>query len=288
MRRYMVFDVGGTGVKYTTVDENGVVASPSKSFPSPSQKSAEEVFNSFKDVIESEQGISGIAMAWPGPFDYKNGVSLMDGLGKYQSIYGMNVGDGLKRALGRKDLDFKYDHDVAAFLSGYVYDENLCTCRVIALVMGTGAGSAFAVNGKVVGREENGVPENGWIYNVPFRDAVIEEWLSSKGIEKLSKKYFGKAIEGKVLFDMAENGDEAAIKLWKEFGEIVKDGLMQFIPSFGATDIVFGGMISKAWKYFGEAFNADFASQDVRIHITYESSKYVFTGLYRMFGVENE
>ena len=47
-------------------------------------------------------------------------------------------------------------------------------------------------------------------------------------------------------------------------------------------------MISKAWKYFGEAFNADFASQDVRIHITYESSKYVFTGLYRLFGVENE
>ena len=91
-----------------------------------------------------------------------------------------------------------------------------------------------------------------------------------------------------MLFDMAENGDEGALKLWKEFGEIVKDGLMQFIPSFGATDIVFGGMISKAWKYFGEAIKDDFASQGVRIHITYESSKYVFTGLYRLFGVENE
>ena len=44
MKRYMLFDVGGTGVKYTTVDKNGEMVFPTKSFLSPSQKSAEEVF----------------------------------------------------------------------------------------------------------------------------------------------------------------------------------------------------------------------------------------------------
>lgn len=286
MKRYMLFDVGGTGVKYTTVDKNGEMVFPTKSFLSPSQKSAEEVFTSFKDVIETDKDIIGVGMAWPGPFDYKNGISLMDGLGKYQSIYGLDVAKGIKYALGRDDLEFKYDHDVAAFLSGYVHDEWLCDRRVIALVMGTGAGSAFSVNGRIVGSEEDGVPENGWIYNVPFRDVFIEDWLSSKGIEKLSMMYFGKALEGKILYDMAESGDETALKLWHEFGKIVKEGMMQFVSAFKPTDIVFGGMISKAWKYFGKAIEDDFASLGVLVHIANESSKYVFTGLYRLFGVE--
>jgi hypothetical protein len=45
-------------------------------------------------------------------------------------------------------------------------------------------------------------------------------------------------------------------------------------------------MISKAWKYFGKAIEDDFASLGVLVHIANESRKYVFTGLYRLFGVE--
>lgn len=283
-----MFDVGGTGVKHAMLDERGVIVSPVSTFPSPSRKSTDEVFASFADVIRKEDDVCGIGMAWPGPFDYENGISLMNGLGKYQSIYRMDVGKGIKQALGNEGLKFRYDHDVAAFLSGYVRSEGLCDKRVIALVLGTGAGSAFSVNGRCVGSETEGVPENGWIYNVPFRDGTIEEWLSSKGIEKLSVKHFGSLLDGKTLQQMADEGNEDAIRFWLEFGKVIKEGMMDFITSFRATDIVFGGMISKAWKYFSPAFADVFSSMGVTMHVTYESSRYVFGGLYTLFGGKDE
>ncbi|MGN0907452.1 MAG: ROK family protein [Bullifex sp.] len=288
MSKYLMFDVGGTGVKHAFLDEKGMIISPVSSFPSQSRKSADEVFSSFADVIRKEDDICGVGMAWPGPFDYEKGISLMNGLGKYQAIYMVDVGQGIRDALGNEGLEFRYDHDVAAFLSGYVRSEGLCDKRVIALVLGTGAGSAFSVNGKCVGSETEGVPENGWIYNAPFLDTVIEEWLSSKGIEKLSLKYFGKIIDGKTLQMMADEGNADALRLWLEFGKVIKEGMTGFIASFKATDIVFGGMISKAWKYFSPAFADDFTSMNVTMHVTYESSRYVFRGLYTLFGGKDE
>lgn len=282
MKKYIMFDVGGTGVKYATLGERGEMLTPPRIFPSPSLKRAEEVFSCFADVISSD--VSGIGMAWPGPFDYGRGISLMTGLGKYQSIYGLDVGEGIRRALKRDDLDIRFDHDVAAFLKGYVREESLTDARVLALAIGTGAGSAFCVNGRCVGSEEMGVPENGWIYSMPFRDAAIEDWISSKGIRRLSLKYFKAEKDGRELYEMAALGDEKAIALWLEFGAIIREGIMPFIRSFMPTDIVFGGMISKAWNYFSPGFIDDFREKGVRTHVTFESDRYVFSGLYTLFG----
>ena len=57
MSKYLMFDVGGTGVKHAVLDEHGVIVSPVNSFPSPSRKSAEDVFSSFADVLRKEDDI---------------------------------------------------------------------------------------------------------------------------------------------------------------------------------------------------------------------------------------
>ena len=73
-----MFDVGGTGIKYGTLNKKGVLISPISDLPSPSRKVKEEVFSFFSRIIEKEENVKGIGMAWPGPFDYEKGVSLMD------------------------------------------------------------------------------------------------------------------------------------------------------------------------------------------------------------------
>jgi len=35
--------------------------------------------------------LNGIGIAMPGPFDYRNGISLIEGVDKYQALYGVNV-----------------------------------------------------------------------------------------------------------------------------------------------------------------------------------------------------
>ena len=114
-----MFDVGGTGIKYGTLNKKGVLISPISDLPSPSRKGKEEVFSLFSQIIEKEENVKGIGMAWPGPFDYEKGVSLMDGLGKYQSIYGLDVAENINKRLKRDDMKYVFLHDVAAFLTGY-------------------------------------------------------------------------------------------------------------------------------------------------------------------------
>lgn len=284
MERYIMFDVGGTGIKYGTLDEKGVLISPISDLPSPSQKGKEEVFSLFAHIIEKEENVKGIGMAWPGPFDYEKGISLMDGLGKYQSIYGLNVGESINKRLNRDDIKYVFLHDVAAFLDGYARDNNIENERIIALLIGTGAGSSFYADGKIVGKEYKGVPDNGWIYNIPFRGKTIEDWVSSKGIKRLSKKYFNMSIDGKTLFDMAENRDEMAITLWLEFGEIVEEAILPFILAFKPDRVVLGGKISKAWKYFFPKIKEEFEKTGIELSVTEETSRYVLSGLYKKFG----
>ena len=38
---------------------------------------------------EADGSVVGVGMAIPGPFDYENGISRMQGLNKYDAIYGI-------------------------------------------------------------------------------------------------------------------------------------------------------------------------------------------------------
>lgn len=287
MKHYIMFDVGGTGIKYGNMDEDGNLISDISSIPSPSKKDKEEIVSLFADIIKKECDVCGIGMAWPGPFDYKKGVSLMDGLGKYQAIYGINIGEEISRKVGWSGLNLVYLNDVAAFTNGYAFENKIESEKIIALVIGTGAGSAFYNNGKCVGSEYNGVPNNGWIYNMPFRSEYIEDWVSSKGIKNLSQKYYGMEIDGKTLFELAERKDEKALKLWLEFGDIIKEAMIPFIESYKPDSLVLGGKISKAWKYFTPVLLPEFKRMGVKTCVADETSKYVFSGLYKLLGDRN-
>ena len=37
--------------------------------------------------------VKSIGLAMPGPFDYPNGISMIRGLDKYESLYGLNIRD---------------------------------------------------------------------------------------------------------------------------------------------------------------------------------------------------
>ena len=47
-------------------------------------------------------------------------------------------------------------------------------CRSVGLTLGTGVGSAFAVDGKIVGKGR-GVPPGGEIWDLPYRESIVEE-----------------------------------------------------------------------------------------------------------------
>lgn len=91
--RYLLLDVGGTEIKGCVSDASGRKTRIRK-FPAHAQKSAEKILDNLAGICrklagETDGMIRGAGMAIPGPFDYEHGISRMQGLNKYDAIYGI-------------------------------------------------------------------------------------------------------------------------------------------------------------------------------------------------------
>lgn len=95
--------------------------------------------------------VRNVGLAFPGPFDYERGISLIQGVRKFDRLYGLDVTESLLARLeGAGVEECRYVNDAAAFALGE------CFCgaasgagRVMALTLGTGFGSGFVAAGRL-------------------------------------------------------------------------------------------------------------------------------------------
>lgn len=262
----LCFDVGGTVVKTAAVNLETLEIGRRSSFPANSAAGADEILSAFRSRLA---GAGKVAMAWPGPFDYEKGVSLMKGIGKYDSIYGID----LRKELSLPD-DTLFMHDVEAYARG-VWEAHPYPGKTMVIAIGTGCGSAFMDGGRVL-KEGEGVPRNGWLYVTPFLESIIDDYVSARGQDRCSAEVLGKVVDGAELDRMAGEGDEGALSVFRLFGRRLKEALTPFVESFQPGRIVFGGQISKSFRFFGE----DFASScGAEVLVEPDTSRFVFLGL---------
>lgn len=284
---YLLIDVGGTELKCGIADKSGRINMPLTKFPANAKAGREKILNHFAKVIKTlikmagDCEIAGVGMAFPGPFDYKRGISLMKGLDKYDSIYGIPLAAAIKEKVEEIACSkFVFLHDVEAFAVGESY---FGPCReaerIFCLCIGTGAGSAFIEN-KAAVKDGADIPLNGWIYNTPFKESVIDDYISSRGIKKLSLKLLGRGLDGKSLYELCERGDKEAAAVFKCFGNDLKDAAMPFIKRFRPKAVVLGGQISGSFSFFGSALSEACAAENIDIYLEKDTSVKAMQGLY--------
>lgn len=269
MKKFSVcLDVGGTYIKgaifshefekkYTEVHY----------YPSKSEAEKEEIIGNLEDIIldltatfdSDEWRADKIAIAFPGPFDYEEGICLIEGLSKFGKLHGVNLKEHLEKFICQpehenlRDAAVFFKNDAEAF----AYGENFFSKAHSGayFTIGTGFGSTFIENRKQV-HGSRGVPENGMIFNVPFESGIIDDYCSARGLKHLASKYYISEIEGKALSDQAKMGVEAAINVFSDFGKTLSQAIAPFIEAFSPEEIVFGGQISKSFEFFGPALKA--------------------------------
>ncbi len=288
MRVYLFIDVGGTELKVYLFSDTGTpLFNAPKKFPSLADQSANTIWNNFVHIFENIYDdsfeVAGVGMAFPGPFDYEKGVSLMQGLAKYDAIYGLSIVHEIRRRSSHKWLQqvpWVFLHDVAAFALG------VCSLtkyqkfeRIIHLCIGTGAGSAFTRAGNLV-IDSPEVPANGWIYNTPFKDSVIDDYISVRGFAKLSKAYLGESLDGYHAQKLAEAGSVQAREVFYQFGVHMTDALKPFLFSFRPQSLVLGGQMAKGFTFFSEPLIAFCKPHNIKICYEYDTSEIICRGLY--------
>ncbi len=280
----ILLDVGGTTIK-GSASISSIILPPIIVVPSLSSQSKGEIINNlYSTIIEIKEKskidyIDGVAFGFPGPFDYKRGISYIKGVGKYDALYGLDI----EAAIKERDKEglltnstFLFLNDIEAFALGAMEEnKELGKGKTLFLALGTGTGSAFSIDGELR-KEGEGIPENGWIYSLPYKESIIDDYISKRGLEKISKEITGKVLDGSTLNVLASYGNREAEEVFKVFGETIGEALSPVIKDFKPRGVVIGGNIAKAGEFFLQSLEAVI---DTPVLFINDTSLSTFTGL---------
>ncbi|MGN1026150.1 MAG: ROK family protein [Faecousia sp.] len=285
-QKFVCLDVGGTQIKAASIDKDGHLSEPIQYFPARSGENAETILDHFTRIIRQvsePDAIPALRLAFPGPFDYERGICLMQGLGKYDALYGLDFGGELGRRLEIPRDTIRFANDAAAFALGELhFGAGKGAQRAMFVCIGTGCGSAFAVNGALVSAPEPGVPENGWIYPTPFLEGQIDDYLSRRGLLALTQAHLGEALDGKALAQRTRSGEKSAGACFREFGVRLRDALSPFLDGFHPEVLCLGGQIMKSGDLFLEPLETACRERGIRLAVTEDTSVRTLQGLTRV------
>ncbi|WP_195542651.1 ROK family protein [Massiliimalia timonensis] len=293
MDYYLLLDIGGTNVKCGIADKNHhFVPIPQEIFPSNATGSAEQILTGFKRVIhtvldeipDSRFKIAGMATSFPGPFDYSRGIPYLTDLNKFESIYGVDLREEWRKNISpfqkSEKIPIRFIHDVQAFALGTlnVYPK-LCQERVLYVSLGTGFGTAVTLHGKLVTDPVEGIPAQGWFYHYPFHKGILDDYLSARGLTKLSCNQLGSSCDGRMLGDMARNKDCRAIGIYRQFGQMLAEAIEPLVQQHHFSCLVLGGQIVKSSVFFIEDLAQFCLKRNIRLITDDQSYQRVFNGL---------
>ena len=264
-----MYDVGGSHISAAVFERQSRSIHGVVSAGYPSQQTLEtflNVLHSLGSMASQDQpAIAGVSMAMPGPFDYESGVSWMEH--KLRFLYGFDLRGALARRLGVPTACIHFLNDAAAFLVGEIAAGAARSVpRVVGITLGTGVGSAFAVDGHLV-EEGPGVPSGGEIWNLPYKNGIVEDRISTRAIQQIDRQRSGQAREVSAIAAAAAL-DPASAETFTEFGRNLGTALRTVLAIFSPLVIVLGGGISRSANLFLPAAQEALADLGAKLSVS--------------------
>ena len=291
----IAFDVGGTFSKGMIFSETGVeLLNGIVVYESHSNREAPFIINNFFFMVSDLCGqlfkepveLLSLGLAFPGPFDYEAGVSKIKNLKKFDSLYMINIKEELMNVLKNSDLCLSeefaiyFENDASSFAMGE-YGEATNIRGGGYFTIGTGFGSTFILDNHIV-KNQFGLPESGMIYNSPFEEGVIDEYLSARGLQKIVEDIYKYSMDLSVLSERAADGEPKACLAFERFGKQIGRAIGPIIKQIPLDELVFGGQISRSFPYFKKGIQQAFNNQgiDLAIRSTKDTSLSTIKGLF--------
>lgn len=248
---------------YTSIDSNG------------SKQSILDVWNSIikkamKIAEENNGEIKLIGCSCPGPFDYYNGISLMDH--KWKSIKGVNLPKTFYENGLNPKIPVFFCHDAHSLVFGEIASGRCKSFSTVGgFIIGSGLGFGTVSKGSILA-DTLGTP----IFRMfcrPFRNETIEDFAASRGIPRLFKEITGRSTElsAKEIGDLANKGDEKAILAYRKMGEAIATVSSKIIEDYKIDCLIFGGRISNSFDVFIPAFKEELERKGTKIPLLLKS-----------------
>lgn len=304
---YLAFDVGGLFINGAVLNGAGEIIPHSESyFPSKSDAGREELLNHFVQIICRQIGkildknfiIDGIGFAFPGPFDYKKGISFISRVNKFESLYGVDLRNELMLRLRQQKVfllraapQFRivFENNVNMFALGEWFKGKAKQYnRIMFLTLGNGTGSAFMEKGEIIKNRED-VPPNGWVYCIPFHDSIVDDYLSTRGILRIAQQLNVNTNRSLLeIADAARSGFADEKEVFRKFGVLLVDMLLMFIKPFQPDAVIIGGQIVKSHDLFIGEVQKALENESTTILLSEQTSMSTFVGLSHAILIEQK
>jgi glucokinase len=264
MTRVPALDVGGSHVAAAWVDvESWAVAGEVHEVDVDPAGSASELVGQLALAAGALGDLAGswLGVAIPGPFEYDAGIGRYEGVGKFESLRGVDVGEMLATSLPASARGIGFVNDAAAFgLGEWVAGAASGASRAVAITLGTGVGSAFVDSGFVV-TEGDDVPPDGSVHLLRPGGVPLEARVSTRAIVAA----YGQGARGvREVLEAAEQGDRRSREVLADAFGFLGSALAPWLTAFGAEVLVVGGRIALAWPLVEPLLRDGLARSGVR------------------------
>lgn len=317
-QKLLAFDVGGTAIKAGILEaDSGRLAGSLAEFPAYADGSADRIIAHLTELAaqqavratrterhatngEARGQIAAIGYAFPGPFDYEEGISYIRGLNKFDALYGLPLRAKLEESMRAHPLLgpllaadwrllFANDADLYALGEarfGHAAGKN----RAVCLTLGTGLGSAFLLQGQLL-KDHADIPPDGWLYPTPYEGRIADELVSRRGLLELATSLGLDAdpASGWDVKQLAEQvligRDPRAYELFRLFGERMARVLVTPLTLFQPEVVVLGGQIAKSGNLFAPAFAEGLRSRGLVTQVVLSDNTLLRTmqGIYQLY-----
>ncbi len=259
-----VLDVGGTSIKTGAVwfDDTDPRIEIGPALPANSNETTDVVLDSLAagvaaalDVAESP--VSGLAIGICGPFDIDAGISRMQGVHKFDEIYGIDLSVALReRVPAAAGVPIRFARDAESAGTGEALTgAGAGVERVLTITVGTGLGTCLTDHASPVEFIDGFGVEHLAMRDTPWGGRA-DDVLSAHGLaERL----------GVAMDDLRSAVDDPAnAAVVSDHGARLGTFLAPVVVEFDADVVVIGGGFSAAFDRFGPALQSAIGRFPVR------------------------
>jgi len=269
MKKYIGIDIGGMSIKAGLVLEDGTINYKTTIETEP-KKDTDLIVNDLESLIDKilndnkleYKDIDGIGIGVPGSvFDEKGIIRYCCNI----NFKNTPLKDILIKYTGIKNIRLSNDANCAT-LAETLFGAAKGAQNTVMITLGTGVGTGFVVNGKLLTGNKSAGAEGGHMQiNIGGttcncgKKGHYEAYASAKGLmnqikeaaekhpESLLNEYIKKeGLDGKIVFECAKKGDKIAVNVLKKYVKYVGMGLVNYANIFYPEIIIVGGGVSNA------------------------------------------
>lgn len=257
--QYLGIDVGGTNVKMGIVDTQLGTISNFYSHDTDSWRESGHFMERFGDAIalqlHDHKDITKVGIGLPGMINRERTVPLE--ITAIPLLNNVPMVDILSKRFPGVEFFLENDANAAA-LGEFYFVDDMNDENYIFITLGTGVGGAAIIDKKVFKGGDGNAMEPG---HLPSRNGrVLERNIGKKELLDLANErraQFNRetrlpadgSISTTGLVAAASEGDELALQILDEVGEILGEGLVTLIRILDIRKILIGGGLSASFDY---------------------------------------